>query len=82
MLLGTRAQIIGTTLRSRPIEDKISITRRFAREMLPLFGDDAHEARLRPVVDRRYALGEIAEAHTYMQSNASFGKIIIDVAAV
>ena len=80
MLLGTRAQIIGTTLRSRPVEDKIAITRRFAREMLPLFGDATHDSRLRPVVDRRYALDQIAEAHTYMQSNASFGKIIIDVA--
>jgi len=74
-LMGRRATWIGTTLRARPIEEKIVVTRRFAAEMLPLFdsGD------LRPVIDSRYPFDEIAEAHRHMAANANAGKIMIDV---
>ena len=74
-LLFKRAGIIGTVLRARPVEEKIAVTQRFAREILPLFD----EGRLRPVIDRRYPLDDIAEAHRYMESNANVGKIRIDV---
>ena len=44
--------------------------------MLPLFdtGD------LRPVIDSRYPLEQIADAHRAMERNANVGKILIDVA--
>ena len=32
---------------------------------------------MRPVIDSRYPLDDIAEAHTYMASNANVGKIVI-----
>lgn len=75
LLMGKRAHWIGTTLRARPIEEKVAVTRRFAAEMLPLFED----GRLKPVIDRRYPLAEIAEAHKLMESNANAGKIVIIV---
>jgi putative PIG3 family NAD(P)H quinone oxidoreductase len=75
MLLTKRAELIGTTLRSRPIEEKIAISRRFATEMLSFFESGA----LVPVIDRRYRLDQIADAHTYLQSNQSVGKVLIDV---
>jgi NADPH:quinone reductase-like Zn-dependent oxidoreductase len=34
---------------------------------------------LRPVVDRTFDLGEIVEAHRYMESNAQIGKIVVTV---
>lgn len=73
LLLAKRAHWIGTTLRTRPIEEKVALTRRFATEMLPLFDD----GRLRPVIDRRYPLAEIADAHRLMESNANAGKIVV-----
>lgn len=73
-LLPKRAALIGTVLRARPIEQKIEITQRFAAEMLPLFDTGA----LRPVIDARYPLDAIADAHTYMESNANVGKIVVD----
>jgi len=75
LLMGKRAHWIGTTLRARPIEEKVALIRRFAAEMLPLFDD----GRMRPVIDRRYRLDEIAEAHRLMESNANAGKILITV---
>ena len=75
-LLGKRAAIIGTVLRARPVEEKISTSQRFASEVLPLFDAGV----LQPVIDRRYQLDDIAAAHEYMASNGNTGKIVIDIA--
>ena len=75
LLLTKRVRWIGTTLRARPIEEKAALTRRFAAELLPLF----ETGRLRPIIDRRYPLERIAEAHEAMGANANTGKILIDV---
>jgi putative PIG3 family NAD(P)H quinone oxidoreductase len=75
-LLPKRASLIGTTLRGRPIEQKIAITQRFAAEMLPLFGD----GRLRPVIDSHFPFDQIAAAHQHMHANANIGKIVINIA--
>src|SRR4051794_20752082 len=74
-LIAKRATIVGTTLRARPLEEKIAVSRRFEAEIVPFFDDD----RLRPIIDRRFPLAEIADAHHYMESNLNIGKILIDV---
>jgi putative PIG3 family NAD(P)H quinone oxidoreductase len=74
-LLAKRAALIGTVLRARPIEEKIAVTRRFAAEVLPLFDAGA----LHPVVDRRFPLDRIGDAHEYLASNVSVGKVLIDI---
>jgi NADPH:quinone reductase-like Zn-dependent oxidoreductase len=75
-LLPKRASLIGTVLRARPLEEKIGATRRFAQAILPLF--DMGMAH--PVIDRRFALDTIADAHRHMESNSNVGKILVDVA--
>jgi len=75
MLLPKRASLIGTVLRSRPLEQKIDANQRFIRELLPRFDDGA----LRPVIDSRFPLDDIAAAHDYMETNANVGKIMLDV---
>jgi putative PIG3 family NAD(P)H quinone oxidoreductase len=74
LLLMKRASIIGTTLRSRPLEDKIKLAQQVIVELLPLF----ETGQLRPVIDSRYGFDQIADAHAYMQTNANIGKILID----
>jgi putative PIG3 family NAD(P)H quinone oxidoreductase len=74
-LMRKRAGIVGTMLRNRPPEEKIAVSRRFADEVVPLFESGA----LQPVIDRRFPLDEIADAHRYMESNANVGKILVDV---
>ncbi|HAP77228.1 MAG TPA: quinone oxidoreductase [Acidimicrobiaceae bacterium] len=75
LLLGKRATWVGTTLRNRPLEEKVAVCRRFATEVLPLFDD----GRLRPVVDSVYSMEQIADAHRHMEANANAGKIVISV---
>ncbi|MEY3656081.1 MAG: hypothetical protein RL114_439, partial [Actinomycetota bacterium] len=70
-LLAKRAGITGTTLRARPLDEKIAITQRFAAEMLPLFDTGA----LKPVIDSVYPIADIAKGQEYMASNGNVGKI-------
>ncbi len=73
LLLGKRATWVGTTLRTRPIEEKVAVTRRFAAEVLPLFDSGA----IHPVIDSIYAFDHIADAHRHMEANANTGKILV-----
>jgi len=74
-LLPKRATIRGTVLRARPIEEKIAVTQRFGREVLPHFASGI----VAPVIDRRFPLAEVADAHRHMEANANVGKILLDV---
>ena len=75
LLLAKRAHWVGTVLRGRQPEEKAAISRRFADEVIPLFASGA----LRPVIDRRFPLEEIADAHRHMEADANVGKILLDV---
>jgi NADPH2:quinone reductase len=73
VLLRKRITIVGTVLRARPIEEKIALARAFADRGLPLFDS----GRLKPVVDRVFGFDQIREAHETMESNRTFGKIVL-----
>ena len=77
LLLMKRAHWIGTTLRARPLEEKATVTRKFAVEMLPLFAS----GQLKPIIDSRYPFDRIADAHIAMGANANTGKILIDISS-
>ncbi len=74
-LLTKRIHWIGTVLRARPVEEKITISRRFAAEVLPLFTTGV----LRPVIDRRFPLEQAADAHRVMEADANVGKLLLDI---
>jgi putative PIG3 family NAD(P)H quinone oxidoreductase len=73
--LGGRQRVSGTRLRSRPLEEKATLTQEFAKRCLPLFANGT----LVPVVDRVFPLEEAGAAHAYMETNANFGKIVLRV---
>jgi len=73
-LMGRRASIRGTVLRARPLEEKIELARSFASHVLG--GFDSGD--LSPVIDRIVPASAAADAHAYMESNANFGKILLE----
>jgi NADPH2:quinone reductase len=73
VLLRRRLQMIGTVLRSRPLEEKIALAREFSGSVLPLLSS----GRIRPVVDTVFPFTDIRAAHERMEDNASFGKIVL-----
>jgi NADPH:quinone reductase-like Zn-dependent oxidoreductase len=72
-LLAKRLTLIGTVLRSRPLEEKATLTQTFARHALPLFAS----GRLKPVIDVVMPMSEVRAAHQRMESNETFGKIVL-----
>jgi len=75
MLLARRLQVIGSTLRARPVEEKAAITRGF----LERFGSALASGEIAPVVDRILDLADAPEAHRAVKASEHFGKIILKV---
>jgi NADPH2:quinone reductase len=74
MALSKRAKIIGTVLRARNLEEKAAATKAFVDEVIPLF----EGGKIRPNLDRVFPAPEIQAAHRYLESNESFGKVVIE----
>jgi NADPH2:quinone reductase len=74
-LMRKRLTVVGTVLRSRPIEEKIDLVQAFSRSMLPLLA----AGRLQPVVDRVLPMEEAAAGHAIMERNENFGKIVLKI---
>lgn len=75
LVMSKRARIIGTVLRSRPTEEKAEATCKFANEVVLLFAD----GKLKPNIDKVFKMEEVRKAHEYLESNASFGKVVIEI---
>jgi putative PIG3 family NAD(P)H quinone oxidoreductase len=75
MLMGKRISMRGVTLRTRTLEEKLAVTRRFATHVLPLLAS----GKVQPVIEHVYPMHEIAAAHTAMGENRNFGKLVISV---
>lgn len=73
LLLRRRIRIVGTVLRTRPLEEKIALAREFSSTVLPLLSS----GKIRPVIDRVYPFADIADAHRQMEQNDTFGKIVL-----
>ena len=73
-LLVRRQRIIGSTLRSLPVERKAAILQDLYSRVWPWF----ERGEVAPVIDRVYPLADISQALDYMASNASFGKIVLE----
>jgi NADPH:quinone reductase len=74
-VMGKRLEIRGTMLRARSLEEKIQVTQAFAAEVVPLLAFGV----LRPTIDSKFPLAEIAKAHTRLESNETFGKVVIEI---
>ena len=74
-LLQRRATILGTVLRSRPLAEKIAAAEVLERNIAPLVA----AGRYAPVIDRVMPMEEAGAAHAFVASNASFGKVLLDV---
>ncbi|MEO8900423.1 MAG: NAD(P)H-quinone oxidoreductase [Polyangiaceae bacterium] len=75
LLMSKRQTLTGLVMRARSVEEKIELTRAFARTYLPLFDD----GRLKPLVDSVFPLSDVARAHERMESNQNLGKIVLKV---
>ncbi|MFN2576146.1 MAG: NAD(P)H-quinone oxidoreductase [Pyrinomonadaceae bacterium] len=68
-----RLRIMATSLRTRSLEEKATVTRLFAEQVVPLLASGA----IRPVIDQTFRLEEVRAAHERIESNRSFGKVVL-----
>jgi putative PIG3 family NAD(P)H quinone oxidoreductase len=74
-----RLEVIGTSMRMRSLEERKTLIADFAERMLPLFDRRIEQsAPLRPVLQATYPMTRLAEAHRVMESNETFGKIVVE----
>jgi tumor protein p53-inducible protein 3 len=74
-LLMKRAQLIGSTLRGKSVQEKAAIVQAF----LGRFGKHLEAGHIRPVVHKVFPLAEAADAHRLMAASEHFGKIVLQV---
>jgi NADPH2:quinone reductase len=74
LLLARRGRILGSTLRSRSLEEKAMAARAMEAHVLPLLGD-----RCRPPVAATFPLEEAADAYARFAAGAKLGKIVLRV---
>jgi NADPH:quinone reductase len=74
-LMGKRARIHGSTLRSRPLEEKALAARLLEREVLPLFAASS----LRVPVAETFPLEQAAAAYERFAEGGKLGKIVLTV---
>ncbi len=73
LLLQRRASVAGTTLRSRPAEQKAALVAAVGEHVWPMVAD----GRVRPVVHARLPLDRAADAHRLLDSGEVFGKLLL-----
>ena len=73
-LMGKRARLIGTVLRSRPLEEKATAVRAFEREVVPHLAS----GRIVPLVDRIFPAARAREAFDRMEAKGKLGKVLLD----
>ena len=70
-----RTRLIGTTLRSRTLEEKAEILSNMVRDIWPLF----EAGKIRPAVYKVFPIQEAEEAQALMASGRHVGKIVLKV---
>jgi len=74
-LLSRRLEIRGTTLRARPLEEKIGVAQMLSRNIVPLI----EQGKIKPVIDKVFRLEQMGDAHKLLESNNTFGKIVVTI---
>ena len=71
--MSKRLRIMGTALRTRSLEEKATATRLFTRHVVPLLASGT----VQPVIDKVFQMEEVRAAHQRIESNESFGKVVL-----
>lgn len=72
-ILGKRLHVIGTVMRARSLHEKIATTAAFEGEVGPLLASGT----VQPVIDSQFPLDQIQDAHRRLESNETFGKVVL-----
>ena len=75
LMMVKRQRIIGSVLRSRPIDEKAGIINKFTESVVPKFFDSS----IVPLISDVFPLSQAAQAHQTMEASQHFGKIVLNL---
>ena len=75
LLMMKRLRIIGSTLRAQPIAKKTEIMNNLKENVWP----SLESGEIKPIIDTVIPIEEVDKAHKLMESNQTFGKVILKV---
>ncbi|MBO1740812.1 NAD(P)H-quinone oxidoreductase [Leifsonia sp. TF02-11] len=75
LLMHKRARIQGTTLRARPLAERVAVIAAVREHVWPLLA----AGEVRPVIDSVFPFTDAVQAHRRMESSAHLGKILLRV---
>lgn len=76
-LMLKRLTLTGSTLRSRPVEEKARLAREVERVVWPWI----EAGKVKPVIDSTFPLEQAEQAHQRLQSGGHAGKVVLTVGA-
>jgi putative PIG3 family NAD(P)H quinone oxidoreductase len=73
LLMRKRGAVISTSLRARPTDEKVAIVASVREHVWPVVaaGD------VRPIIDRKIAMADAAEAHRVIEASDHIGKVLL-----
>ncbi|MEM7737282.1 MAG: NAD(P)H-quinone oxidoreductase [Deinococcota bacterium] len=74
-MMSKRLSLKGSTLRSRPIHEKISLKEQFMKRFWRL----VEQGAIYPILDSVFAIQDAEQAHAHMLDNRNVGKIVLSV---
>lgn len=74
-LMVKRARVIGSTLRGRPLAEKVRLVAAFQER----FGTHLAAGELKPLVDTVFPWSRVNDAHARLRANDSIGKFVLEV---
>ena len=74
-LMGKRLTLKGSTLRSRPLKEKVRVKERFTAQ----FWSKLEAGEIKPVIHEVFAVQDAEKAHDVMRANKNIGKLLLKV---
>ncbi len=75
VLMGKRLTLKGSTLRSRPLEEKVKIKEAFMAQ----FWSKLEAGEMKPIIHEVFAIQDTERAHEVMRDNKNIGKLILKI---
>ena len=76
-VMSKRLVLTGSTLRPQPIAVKGAIAKALKKQVWPLVA----RGKIKPIIDKAFALQEAQGAHDYLEAGKHFGKVVLKVRA-
>ena len=75
LLMTKRLRVIGSTLRARPNAEKGAVMGQLRDRVWPAIASGT----IKPVIEKVYPIAEVEDAYALVESDATFGKVVLEV---